>query len=327
MQRRNFLSTLAKSSVLLPALGQELSFRNSLLSQNQTIEPTPAQKYWMSLKYGLFIHFGINTYYDVEWSDGTLSPKKFNPTEIDTDQWCRTAKLAGLKYIIFVTKHHDGFCNWHTKTTDYSVKSTPFKKDLLKMVVESARKYELEVGLYYSLWDRHEPSHDNNEVEYVHFMKKQIAELLTNYGPIIEIWFDGFWKKQQSGWAKNTIVDGEKVDSQLKDEAFIAAWRHEGAFRWQIDHLYQYIKGIQPNCLVANNSTTAYPGLPLHPVDIRPGEKATKLKKDTKIWKWLGKEKYLPLQIETTLSTKGNGQFPSGNCFWHECDHSIITKE
>lgn len=326
MERRNFLSSVVKSSLVLPAFKQSFKLQDLNLSKNITIEPTPAQKHWMSLKYGLFIHFGINTYYDAEWSDGTLNPDKFNPTEIDTDQWCRVAKAAGLKYIIFVTKHHDGFCNWATKATKYSVKATPFKKDLLKMVVDSARKYGLEVGLYYSLWDRHEPLHDKDEVKYIDFMKSQLAELLTNYGPIIEIWFDGFWKKQQSGWKNPQAIEGEKVDGQLKNEAFIDAWRREGAYRWQMDHLYQFIKDLQPNCLVANNSTTAYPGLPLHPVDIRPGEKATKLKQDTKVWNWLGKDRYLPLQIETTLSNKGNKQFPSGNWFWHESDHSIVSK-
>ncbi len=293
-------------------------------------EPTDIQKQWMALKMGMFIHFGINTYYDTEWSDGTLDPVRFNPDRLDTDQWCRVAREAGMKYIVVVTKHHDGFCNWPTKHTAYSVASTPYKKDVLRAVVNSAHKHGLAVGLYYSLWDRQEKSHDQNEWQYVEFMKNQLAELLTQYGPVVELWFDGFWKKQQSGWKKKGEVEGENVEegsSRQRDEEFITAWRMEGAYRWQMDHLYQYIKSLQPGCLVMNNSTTSYPGVPLHPVDIRSGEKATKAFNDNKVWNFLGKDVYLPMQIETTMSVKGDSRFPSGNWFWHEWDHSVASPD
>lgn len=287
----------------------------------------PAQKAWMDLGFGMFIHFGINTYYDVEWSDGTLDISKFNPGKPDTDQWCRVARDAGMKYIVPITKHHDGFCLWPTKHTKYSVKYTPYKGDLLAEVVNSANKYGLKVGFYYSLWDRNQPLHDQNELAYVDWMKKQFEELLTRYGPIVEFWFDGFWKKQQSGWTKKISDDaGEQVEGgvKLRDEQFVQAWRMEGAYRWQMDHLYRFIKSIQPDCLVMNNATTAYPGVPLHPVDIRSGEKYTKVASDRKVWNWLGKDIYLPLQIETTTSVQGNKQFPSGNWFWHEWDTSVL---
>jgi alpha-L-fucosidase len=294
----------------------------------EQVGPSPVQQAWMDLKLGMFIHFGINTYYDTEWSDGTLDPVRYNPTELDTDAWCSLAKSAGMQYVVMVTKHHDGFCNWPTEFTSYSVNATPFKKDLLKAVVASARKYDLKVGFYYSLWDRHEKTHDTDEWAYVEFMKNQLRELLTGYGPIVEIWFDGFWKKQQSGWTKKQDIEGEQVQkAQQRSEDFIQAWRMEGAYRWQMDHLYQYIKSLQPECLVMNNSTTAYPGVPLHPVDIRSGEKATKVFEDRKVWNFRGKDCYLPMQIETTLSTKGDKRFPSGNWFWHEWDHSVATKQ
>jgi len=284
-------------------------------------QPTPVQRRWMDLKFGMFIHFGINTYYDAEWSDGTLAPVKYNPTELDTDQWCRAAQKAGMRYLVFVTKHHDGFCNWPTRFTDYSVTATPFKKDVVKRVVESARKYGLEVGFYYSLWDRHEPTHDKDEYAYVEFMKNQLTELLTGYGAVVELWFDGFWKKQQSGW-KNA------AGGKNTPEEFIRAWRNEGAYRWQMDHLYQFIKRLQPDCLIMNNATTEYPGVPLHPVDIRSGEKATAVAEDRKIWNFRGKDIFLPLQIETTMSQKGpKGQFGSGSWFWHEWDHTVASKE
>ncbi len=150
--------------------------------------PTVAQQRWMELKFGMFVHFGINTYCDTEWSDGTLDPSRFKPTQLDTDQWCRVAKAAGMNYIVLVTKHHDGFCLWPTGQTAYSVSATPFKRDVLGQAVESARRHGLKVGFYYSLRDRHEPSHDTDEWAYVEFMKRQFHELLTGYGDIVELW-------------------------------------------------------------------------------------------------------------------------------------------
>jgi alpha-L-fucosidase len=332
--RREFLQKaglVAASLPLLPTINTEAKERNVIIKTPQTIaeaQPNDAQKAWMELKFGLFVHFGINTYYDKEWSDGTLDHTKVNPTKLDTDQWCRAAKAAGMKYVVLVTKHHDGFCNWRTKYTKYSIGHTPFKKDILAELINSAQKHGLKVGLYYSLWDRHEKSHDTDEWKYIDFMLKQLEELLTKYGNVIELWFDGFWKKQQSGWTKKEEIDGENVEKMedARDEAFIQAWRNEGAFRWRMDYVYGYIKSLQPNCLVMNNSTTAYPGVPLHPVDIRSGEKATKVFEDKKVWKWLGKDVYMPIQIETTMSQKGNEQFKSGSWFWHSWDDSCATK-
>ena len=125
-----------------------------------------------------------------------LDPAAFNPTRPDTDQWCRTAQRAGMKYIVLVAKHHDGFCLWPTAFTDYSVRSTPFKGDVVGELADSARKHGLKFGLYYSLWDRHEPLHDSDEYACVGFMKDQLTELLTSYGEVIELWFDGFYLKQ-----------------------------------------------------------------------------------------------------------------------------------
>jgi len=339
--RRDFLSRtglITAGSIIAPnifAASSSIESKQTKPSNtaNTDASPNTAQQAWMDLGRGMFIHYGINTYYDTEWSDGSLDPIKVNPTELDTDQWCRVAKAAGMKYIVFITKHHDGFCLWPTKETTYSIENTPFKRDFLAEAINSAHKYGLKVGLYYSLWDRHEKLHDTNEYAYVEFMKRQIKELLTNYGEIVELWFDGFWKKQASGWEKQITDDtGEKVigtgRSAEREENFITSWRMEGAFRWQMDHLYQYIKSLQPNCMVMNNSTTAYTGVPLHPVDVRSGEKfKTYNPNDRKVWNWMGKDIYLPMQIETTMSVKGDAKFPSGNWFWHEWDHSVMTKE
>jgi len=325
--RRDFFKKAALTGMAGMVAPGFLSATENLLPQRKledlsgTPEPSAAQKSWMDLKFGLFVHFGINTYYDKEWSDGTLDPVKYLPTELDTDQWCSAAKDAGMNYIVLVTKHHDGFCNWPTQQTEYSVKNSPLKIDLVGRVVDSAKKFGLKVGFYYSLWDRNEPSHDKDEYAYVEFMKKQLQELLTEYGEIVELWFDGMWKKQASGWKK---ADGGFVTP----EEFARSWRLEGAYRWQIDHVYQFIKRIQPNCLVMNNATTEFPGTPLFPVDLLSGEKATKADKHIQnVWNWLGKDYFFPLQIETTCSAKGQEQFKSGNWFWHESDHSVRTKE
>ncbi len=290
------------------------------VQENDFLPPTPAQRKWMDLKFGMFIHFGINTYYDLEWSDGTLDPSAFNPTGLDTDEWCRTAQRAGMKYIILVAKHHDGFCLWPSAYTDYSVKSSPFKGDVVAELARSARKYGLKLGLYYSLWDRHEPLHDSDEYTYVGFMKDQLTELLTNYGEVVELWFDGFWRKQNSGWS---LPDGSHTPS----DDFVDAWRREGAYRWQMDHLYQFIKQIQPGCIIMNNATTRYPAVPLHPVDALCGEKATKVRDFRRVWNWLGRDRYYPMQIETTMSQKGKDQFTSGSWFWHEWDDTVASRE
>jgi alpha-L-fucosidase len=288
------------------------------MTSSDSVSPTPSQRRWMDLRFGLFLHFGINTFYDLEWSDGTLDPAAYNPTELDTDEWCRAARDAGMRFVVLVTKHHDGFCNWPTAHTDYSVRNSPFRGDLVRSVVDSARKYDLQVGLYYSLWDRHEPTHDTDDAAYAAFMKAQLTELLTGYGLIAELWFDGMWKKQKSGW------DGTASDFQ-------EAWRGEGAHRWHWDDLYAHIKALQPDCLVLNNTTTRFPGIPLMPVDARPGEKATGDNEgdaDLTVWHWQGSDVFLPLQIETTLSQTGPaGDFASGSWFWHPWDHSVATVE
>jgi alpha-L-fucosidase len=277
----------------------------------------------MDLGSGLFVHFGINTFYDVEWSDGTLSPAAYDPHDLDTDQWCRCARAAGMRFVVLTAKHHDGFCNWPTAHTDYSVRAAPWRGgrgDLVGELAASARRHGLELGLYYSLWDRHEPTHDTDEAAYAAFMRAQLAELLTGYGPLVELWFDGMWKKQKTGW-------------EAGEEAFVDAWRAEGALRWRWDDLYAHIKSFQPDCVVLNNTTTRFPGVPLLPVDARPGEKAeggTGIAdvSHRDVWEWDDRRVFLPQQIETTLSQQGPpGDFAHGSWFWHPWDHSVATRD
>jgi len=331
--RRSFLKKagIAGAGLFSPSLLHNTLGKTAFPAFNFQSEPSAVQRSWMELQFGMFIHFGINTYFDKEWSDGSLDPYRVNPSRLNTMQWCRTAKEAGMKYIVLVCKHHDGFCLWPSKYTNYTVSRSQFTRDIVASLVNSCEKTGLKVGFYYSLWDQHESFINNDDWHMVGFIQNQLEELLTNYGPVVELWFDGFWKRQQSGWtqkAESSDTKGVKtIDSKERDEEFINAWRMEGAYRWQIDHIYNFVKSIQPDCLVMNNSTSSFRGVPLFPVDVRNGERLKDFENDRKVWKWLGKDVYMPLQIETTMSTKGNQRFPAGNWFWHEWDHSVLSKE
>ncbi|KKO52139.1 alpha-L-fucosidase [Paenibacillus sp. DMB20] len=155
--------------------------------------PTKQQMSWQDMEMGMFCHFGINTFCDQEWGEGTDSPSLFNPARLDAGQWVRTAKEAGFNYFILTAKHHDGFCLWPTKTTDYSVKSSPWKEgkgDVVRECADACREQGIGFGIYVSPWDRHEPCYPEQEA-YDHFYAEQLTELLTGYGPLVEVWFDG----------------------------------------------------------------------------------------------------------------------------------------
>lgn len=187
-------------------------------------EPNETQRRMTERGYGMFVHFGMNTFIEQEWSDGTADAKEYAPTALDCDQWVRMAKDAGFRYVLLVTKHHDGFCLWDSKLTDYDVASSGDPTDVVGAVAEACRKYGLQFGIYYSLWDRHEPSYrDQDFNRYVDFMAGQLTELMTNYGEICEVWFDGAWDKP--------------------------------AAMWNIPRLYNLIKEYHPNCAVGVNGT------------------------------------------------------------------------
>jgi alpha-L-fucosidase len=148
---------------------------------------------WQDLELGAIIHFGPNTFLNQEWGDGTADPKVFNPTQFDPDQWMQALQDAGIKYVVFVAKHHDGFCLWPTAQTEYSVKSSPWQNgrgDVMRRVADAARKYGLKFGLYLSPWDRHEPRYKNSE-EYDRYYTAELDELAQNYGDLEEFWLDG----------------------------------------------------------------------------------------------------------------------------------------
>lgn len=154
--------------------------------------PSERQLAWQQLEYYGFIHFNMNTFTNMEWGTGGESPDQFNPSALDAKQWAKVAKDAGMKGIIITAKHHDGFCLWPTKTTEHSVKNSPWEGgngDVIKDLSEACKEYGLKFGVYLSPWDRN--SGEYGKPEYVADFHEQLRELLTNYGDIFEVWFDG----------------------------------------------------------------------------------------------------------------------------------------
>lgn len=155
--------------------------------------PTPSQLEWQRDELAMFLHFGVNTFTDREWGDGRENPAMFAPSRLDAGQWARTARAAGFRAVILTAKHHDGFCLWPTRTTTHSVSASPWRGgrgDVVREFVNACRTERLKVGLYLSPWDRHEPSYGDSP-RYNDLYCAQLTELLTHYGPIHEVWFDG----------------------------------------------------------------------------------------------------------------------------------------
>ena len=154
--------------------------------------PNYRQMEWYKREGCIFFHFGMNTFTDKEWGDGTENPKDFNPTSLDVRQWIRVIKEAGFECAILTAKHHDGFCLWQTKYTSHCVKNSPYKNgqgDIVKEFTDACQEYGVKAGIYLSPWDRHEKTWGYEE--YNDFYCGQLEELLTNYGKIWEVWWDG----------------------------------------------------------------------------------------------------------------------------------------
>ncbi len=199
-------------------------------------------QWWREARFGMFVHWGPVSLKGTEigWSRGAQVPteeydqlyKQFNPTEFDAEEWARIAKDAGMKYLVITSKHHDGFCIWDTKYTDYNIMHTPFGRDVLKELSDACKKHGIQFCTYHSICDWYHPDYplgspggktpkpNPNMDRYNQYLKNQVAELIQNYGPLGILWFDGEWEKP---------------------------WTHERG----VD-LYQHVRSLQPSIIINN---------------------------------------------------------------------------
>jgi alpha-L-fucosidase len=199
-----------RRDLIAAGVGAALATRRTLRFRAPRPAPTRAQLRWHQEELALFVHFGINTFTDREWGDGTESPALFNPPALDARHWARAARAAGARAMILTAKHHDGFCLWPTATTTHSVASSPWRGgqgDVVSEFVAACREEGLGAGLYLSPWDRHEPSYGDSP-RYNELYIAQLTELLTRYGRLVEVWFDGAngegpnGKRQRYDWPR-----------------------------------------------------------------------------------------------------------------------------
>ena len=184
-----------------------------------------------------FIHFTVNTFTDKEWGYGDESPEIFNPLALDVEQWVKTAQAAGMKQLILTAKHHDGFCLWPSQFTEHSVKNSPYKNgngDVVGEFVAACKKYSLKAGLYLSPWDRNHK--DYGTAAYITYYKNQLEELLTQYGEINEIWFDGANGGDGYYGGANEI---RKID-------------RETYYGWE--DIIAFVKNLQPNIKIFSDA-------------------------------------------------------------------------
>lgn len=278
--KKLLLSALLLLQCIVSAQAQELT---------PSDKPNATQRALQERGYGMFIHFGVNTYGQTEWSDGSIPVERYQPTRLDPDQWVRVARDAGFRYVLLVAKHHDGFCLWDSRYTTYDVASSPVKTDVVGAVAEACRKYGLQFALYYSLWDRKEPSYrDKDKTKYIDYMCNQLTELLTQYGEVCELWFDGGWDR--------AVAD------------------------WDLPRVYKLIKKLQPLCAVGVNHTIeqepgsrrfALPdsmtvdnryGFQYFPSDFRLWDPKIAHKRDHKQYLHDGKSYYVPFEHTVCLS-------------------------
>lgn len=290
MMRKVFLISILASFICLNAYSQ----KQKLFYPFPSEQPTKAQKKQIGRKYGMFIHFGINTFHDEEWTDGSKPASSYAPTQIDAEQWIRSAKEAGMKYVILITKHHDGFCLWDSKYTNYDVASSGNQTNVVEAVAKACKKYGIELGLYYSLWDRKENGNVKDitkDAAYNQYMINQLNELLNitrKYTHVVEFWFDGGWLKQN--------------------------------YRWPVMDIYQTIKSKEPECQIGINWTIGWPdnverdptvlpkdykeGFPIRyfPSDFRLGDPQLPADHDPKIYVHDGKRYYMPWESTVCIS-------------------------
>lgn len=260
-------------------------------------KPSASQLAQIQRKYGMFIHFGINTFYDEEWTDGSKPASSYKPLTVDADQWIRTAKEAGMKYVILVTKHVDGFCLWDSKYTQYDVGSSGNKTNVVEAVAKACKKYGIGMGIYYSLWDRHQNANladtslDQAYNAYIVNQIKELIGIINHYTTPVELWLDACWEKKRA--------------------------------RWPIAAIYKTVKQLAPQCQVGVNWSIGLPdnpdpdstfilpsmqkkGFPIRyfPSDFRMGDPYLPADPDPKLFSHDGKLYYMPWETTVCISQK-----------------------
>ena len=194
------------------------------------VYPSARQVEWMRREKMIFFHFGVNTFTNMEWGDGTESPSIFNPEKLDCRQWIKAIHDAGFTTAILTAKHHDGFCLWPSKYTEHSIKNSPYKDsngDIVREFTDACAEFGIKAGIYLSPWDRHEKTW--NTPDYDDFYVGQLTELLTNYGKIWEVWWDGSQSKNvKYDWARytdtiRTLQPDAVIFGTLEAEPFVEA--------------------------------------------------------------------------------------------------------
>lgn len=272
-----------------------------LAAQERHILPKPStkpnlhQQEQINRKYGMFVHFGINTFHNEEWTDGSKPVSSYSPTTIDAKQWVETAKAAGMKYIILVAKHHEGFCLWDSKYTEYDVANAPNKTNVVEAVAKECKKQGIRLGLYYSLWDRKQNADVKDksaDPTYNQYMLNQINELIDitgKYTDIVELWLDGGWVKEN--------------------------------YRWPTQEIYTLVKKRAPQCQIGVNWSIGSPqNVDKHPVlpeeletyfpiryfpsDFRLGDPYLPANPDPKLFMAQGNVYYMPFETTVVLGKK-----------------------
>jgi alpha-L-fucosidase len=249
MDRRSFLASSAGALLAAPRLTFGVA----------RPVPSAAQLRWQRDELSLFLHFGVNTFTDREWGDGTEQPAIFDPSALDARQWARAARAAGFRAMVLTAKHHDGFCLWPTATTTHSVARSPWRGgtgDVVREFVDACKAEGLRAGLYCSPWDRNHPAYGDS-ARYNEVLWAQVTELLTRYGPLNEVWFDGANGEGPNG--KRQVYDWPRTFAlvkRLQPDAVIFSDAGPDV-RWCGNE-----KGFggDPNWSTVNPSRVPYPG-------------------------------------------------------------------
>ena len=212
MDRRTFVGAASAAAGTAALATGLLRPRSALGAPHRAgrVLPSQAQAAWQRRERAIFLHFGVNTFTGKEWGEGKEDPAIFNPVALDARQWVRAAKQAGFSSVVLTAKHHDGFCLWPSAATTHSVASSPFrggKGDVVREFTDACRAEGVGAGLYLSPWDRHEPSYGDTP-RYNDYYERQLTELLSQYGALTEVWFDGAngegpnGRRQQYDWPR-----------------------------------------------------------------------------------------------------------------------------